>query len=219
MAIGTGTALATTNKHGTGTSSSSNKSWSSSSGTSYTTSYSTQKPVKVFEAHGIEFWGSAKSKLDDVYLTSTDLIVNCTGSAYVVKPFVKSSPTWLALPGSGKGPSGKAIASQLVLDWTDMSPPPTDVRMNFWEELLRQAKENGITRIICCCYAGQGRTGTALVSFMLAAGTIDDPGVGIEFLRETYNSKSVERDSQEIYLYNLLYDLEALFSELEDDED
>lgn len=182
----------------------------SSSSSSYSYGYS-QAPEKVFSAAGIEFWGGARTKIEDnLVMDETDLIVNCSGTELVNKPFIKKSPKWLHFEGGNQ-----SEVPQLLLDWKDMSPPPETINLAFWEDIVRQAKDNGIKRIICCCLAGQGRTGTALSAFMLATGIVNEPDEAIEFLRTTYNSSAVEKSSQEIYLYNLVYDLESIFKDIE----
>ena len=179
------------------------------------------KPQEVFEAHGIEFWGTSKSKLDDIYLDDEDLIINCTGTAFIPKPskpFIKSFPSWLNFSDE-LTKAEKPKISQIVLDWPDMSPPPLAIEISFWEDIIRQARARGIKRIICCCMAGQGRTGTALAAFMLALGFVDEPADAIEYIRENYNSKAVETQGQMVYLYNLAYDIQALIKDLEQDDD
>lgn len=178
-------------------------------GTAY--SYSRMTPTIAFKAHGIEFWGTAKDNLDDVELTDQDLIVNCTGTAYKTKPFVRESPKWLMLPD-------KVINSpQIVLDWNDFKPPPTHIEVEFWEELISQCRKNGIERVFCCCAAGQGRTGTALASLLLASGAKSDPTDAIEYIRDIYSEKAIESAGQMEYIYGLVWDMEEILENLRDD--
>ena len=76
---------------------------------------------------------------------------------------------------------------------------------NFWHEILTQAKDNGIKRIFCCCLAGQGRTGTALASLLLATEMVDEPDIAIEYIRKNYNNKAIESKDQEEYIFDLIY--------------
>lgn len=204
-----------------GGSSSSGKSYSSGGYSSgYTgggySSWSSNEPTKAFVAHGIEFWGTPKSGLDKVMFKEGDLIINCTGHAWTPKKptppknFAKTSPEWLTLPeiplSDPKPHNNGELAQQLLLDWPDMSPPPEAADLDFWGEIFAQAGENGITRIICCCQAGQGRTGTALSAFLLATGAFDEPDMAIDYIRENYNKKAVETKGQEKYLFDLIYE-------------
>jgi protein-tyrosine phosphatase len=172
-------------------------------------------PAFVFLFEGIEFWGTSRASLHDIVdddsikdLCKEDLIINCSGTEFVSQSFVKKSPDWVDLPESGEI---VPRAQQILFDWMDMSPPPISIDIKFWEDIIVQAKKNGITRIFCCCGAGIGRTGTALSAFLLASGLIDEPDVAINFVRERYTNKAVETQGQEIYLFNLIYNIEDLF--------
>lgn len=182
-------------------------SYTSPSGSYQQSSYVSVKPTKAFKVDGIEFWGSAKFNLDDISLSDKDLIVNCTGTAYSAKPFISKCPDWLELTDVVS-----EEPAQLVLDWKDFAPPPKSIGIDFWETIFQQAKENGITRIICCCGAGQGRTGTALASLILATGAIEEPEDAIDFIRTAYNERAIENKSQELYIWQLLYSDDEVFA-------
>ena len=140
------------------------------------------RPKMAFVHEGIEYWGSAHSNLDDAGLGSDDLLINGYGTAYVSRPFIKNAPSWLNLTGmTGAEPH------QIVLDWKDFSPPPRSINIDFWESIIEQAKQEGIKRIIVCCGAGLGRTGTALASLALASGYVDDPEDAVNYIRSGYN--------------------------------
>ena len=175
---------------------------SKGSSTSYAGSYFSvnMKPTPAFKARGIEFWGTSKYNLDETPLTPQDLIVNCSGLLYTVKPFVTRFPSWMNL-SSGT----EQTPEQLLLEWKDMSVPPDTINLEFWETIIEQAIEHGITRIICCCGAGQGRTGTALAAFLMATGATHDPELAIAYIRGTYSSKAIENKSQENYVFDLIY--------------
>lgn len=206
------------NSGSSSTSRTSSQSWSGSaySGGSYA-SYSNNKPKKAFEVFGIEFWGSPKTGLDKIYFEEGDLIINCTGTSWTPKPpppkilFVKEMPEWLKVPEifvtKSKHNFGE-LAQQIILDWPDMSPPPIDADIQFWSEIIEQSKANNIKRIICCCMAGQGRTGTALSALLLASGEELEPDKAIEYIREVYNPKAVETNGQEDYLFQLIYEVD-----------
>ena len=178
--------------------------------------YKPNVPTLAFEAYGIQFWGSSKYKLDDIPFEEGDLIINCTGTSWkpkappVPKIFAKESPDWLTLPDilvtPTKDYNNGDLAEQLLLDWPDMKPPPEDAGLEFWISILDQAVKNNIKRIFVCCQAGQGRTGTALSSFLLATGAVDEPDLAIDYIREEYNVKAVETKGQEEYVFGLIYE-------------
>lgn len=161
-------------------------------------------PKLAFKVDGLEFWGSSHSNLDDVSFTDKDLLVNGYGTTFVPKPFIKSAPSWMDL--SSMNTSG--TINQLLLDWKDFSPPPRSADISFWERIIMQAKANGISRIICCCGAGLGRTGTALASFALASGYIEEPEQAIKEIRRVYNRQAIETKGQELYIWSLIYELQ-----------
>src|SRR5690606_23724163 len=160
------------------------------------------KPTHAFTALGVQFIGTPKYKLDDILFEEGDLIVNCTGTIWTPKApplpkvFAKETPSWMKLSevllSETKGHNYGERAQQLLLDWPDMKAPPKDANLDFWSSILEQARNNGIKRIIVCCQAGQGRTGTALSAFLLAPGAIDEPDLAIDYIRENYNDKAVE---------------------------
>lgn len=172
----------------------------------YTYSSQNMNPTLAFKALGIEFWGSAKSNLDKIVLTPQDLIINCSGILHTVKPFVTRLPDWMNLPcGTEQTPD------QLLLEWPDMRTPPDTINLEFWETIIKQATAHGIKRIICCCFAGQGRTGTALASLLLATQATSDPELAIEYIRGVYSSKAIESKSQENYIFDLIYPVGKVF--------
>jgi len=167
------------------------------------------KPKIAFKCDGIEFWGSAHSNLDDVSYSNKDLIVNGYGTLFTPRPFIKSAPAWLNMSAI----NSNSQPNQLLLDWKDFSPPPQSAKLDFWQTIINQAKENGIERIICCCGAGLGRTGTALASFALASGYTNDPEEAINLIRTKYNKRAIETNGQELYLWYLIYEEEPSIGE------
>ena len=159
-------------------------------------------PTKAFYFDGVEYWGSPFSGLDDISLTNEDLLINAYGTPHVAKPFIRSAPKWLNM-------SGHDIYKefhQILLEWKDFSPPPRSANLDFWETIIAQAKEEGIKRIICCCMAGLGRTGTALASLAIASGYKQNPLEAIAAVRNEYNKKAIETKKQELYIWQLLFD-------------
>ena len=179
-------------------------------------SYQSNKPAHAFTAFGIQFWGSPKHKLDDVLFAEGDLIINCTGTKWtpkappVARVFAKIVPEWMKVPNILVSPTKEhnngELADQLLLDWPDMRPPPDHADLDFWSVILDQIKEQNVKRVVVCCQAGQGRTGTALASFLLASGAVDEPDLAIDYIRENYNDKAIETKGQEEYLYGLIYE-------------
>jgi len=185
-----------------------------SGGNNYSGYSGNMSPTKAFEAQGIEFWGSSKGNLDKEFWGENDLILNATGTKFTQKPFVKNCPEWLKLPGGGN-----SEPSQAVFEWKDYGPPPKSLDLKWWASIIKQAKKNKIERIICCCVAGKGRTGTALSALALASGFAKEPDEAIDYIRDNYCSKAVESDSQELYLWLLMYNEEDLVEEDEEEVD
>jgi hypothetical protein len=162
-------------------------------------------PTCAFKFKGIEFWGSAKTNLDKLTLEASDLIINLTGMSYSIKPFVMNGPDWLKI-----NEKYSSLPEQLLLDWKDFGIPPVSIDLNFWKGIFTQAKNKKIKRIICCCGAGQGRTGTALAAFALATGFSNDPEEVIDFIRDVYSDDAIETTAQVTYVYKLVYDIENI---------
>lgn len=164
----------------------------------------------AFTCDSIEFWGMPKTKLDTFKFTEGDLIINLTGYAWTPtapKTFIKSTPSWLNLEQVYASTyNNSELAEQVVLDWIDFKAPPLGVDNNFWENIYQQAKENNVKRILICCQAGQGRTGTALASFALSLGVTDSPDIAIDYIRANYNKSAIENKEQEKYLFDLVYE-------------
>lgn len=188
------------------------RSSTSSHGKSYSGSISyvsspRMSPTEAFEYDGIQFFGSAQSKLNSVDFKKGDLIVNCTHSLWKPpkrKPFIKTAPDWLEVDETM--PAIELVKpDQVHLDWPDMKSPPEYITLEFWKNLLAQIKNAGIQRVFVCCTAGQGRTGTALSSFILASGLTQDSEVAVEYIRTAYSSHAVETKRQEEYLDYLAF--------------
>lgn len=171
-------------------------------------------PTFAFEANDIEFWGSAKDKIDSIALSSKDLIINLTGFKTTITPFVKEGPDWMGdfiKPGEN--------VPQIVLEWKDYQPPPSNVGMDFWQTIVERAKEHGITRIIVCCTAGQGRTGTALSAFFMACDEDPEPFTAVSEIRSEYSEHAVETQGQFKYLLGLVYDTDDVEKIIKEEED
>jgi protein-tyrosine phosphatase len=162
---------------------------------------------------GIKFFGGGKTKYESFNFTKKDLLINLTGTKLTIKPpkpFVKTAPQFLSfLKGNVEDKHFKDDdLNQLLLDWTDMKAPPSDIEQYFWQNIYNACVETGIERVLICCTAGKGRTGTALASFLVSLDIEPDPLDAIEFVREKYNSEAIERSCQEEYICELSYDFD-----------
>ncbi len=128
------------------------------------------------------------------------------------KPFIKKMPDFISI-----GSVTDQKPDELLLDWPDFKSPPLHISMDFWRGVITSAKENGVKRIFCCCMAGQGRTGTALSSLVMATGAITHHERAIAFIRYEYSSHAVESSVQEQYLEALAMSAGTLkFESVED---
>lgn len=175
------------------------------------------KPTMAFQTDDFIFIGSAKSNLESYqYFMDTDLVVNLTGSeiSFKKKPFIMKAPEWLGLQDSTKS----ITPDQILLDWPDMSTPPSNIGWDFWKNLLDKAKQFGKKRIFVCCTAGQGRTGTALASFLLVTECMDNGKDAIDFIRVSYSKHAIERPCQEEYISKLPMEQSEKLLSVEDPE-
>lgn len=81
----------------------------------------------------------------------------------------------------------------LQIDWFDRMAP--ELHPAFWKDLAAHLKGN----VICCCQGGHGRTGTALVSLMMAL-TDYDALDAITHLRAIHCPRAIESVVQHQYL-------------------
>lgn len=163
--------------------------------------YEIMSPKLAFKHDGIEFWGSSKTNLNDIEITVNDLILNASQDKFFYKPFIKGAPPWINVGHID------IDVNQVQFNWKDFGAPPSSVDFEFWKNIVQQAKSNGIKRIICCCGAGLGRTGTMLAALRIALSLDDEPEKSISYIRKNYSNKAIETDSQELYIIGLVYDL------------
>lgn len=186
-----------------------NSNFNSSKSYSYNTTHN-MDPTLAFIADGISFYGSAKSNLTKFDFSGDELVINCTGAEWTTPPpkhFIKKQPAWLNIRDvylSSQDPVDASKIAQLVFDWPDMNPPSADFKISDWKFIVDKAKSNNIKEIIVCCAAGQGRTGTALASLMLATETVRNPLLAIQNIRTVYSKEAIERKSQEDYIFKLV---------------
>lgn len=91
---------------------------------------------------------------------------------------------------------------ELLLPWKDGSIP--DVKPSFWKALHNYFKNKKYSHICFHCYAGHGRTGTALSAIMIANGGWE-ASAAVEHIRSNYCREAVETTKQVYYLYELDY--------------
>lgn len=162
---------------------------------------------------GIKFFGGGKSRYESFNFTKKDLLINLTGTRLTIKPptpFVKMTPQFLSFlkENAEEKHLKNEDLNQLLLDWTDMKAPPSDIEQDFWKNIYNACVETGIERILICCTAGKGRTGTALASFLVSLDIESDPLDAMDFIREKYSSEAIERSCQEEYVCGLSYDFD-----------
>lgn len=85
----------------------------------------------------------------------------------------------------------------LRLAWEDMGIPP--VGLDFWKHLW-ELLPKGVTVIVC--YAGHGRSGTALAALLIANGV--HPEDAIQYVRGAHCQFAIETPEQEEYLLRLV---------------
>jgi len=172
--------------------------WTRSGGSNWTHVH--EYPKAVFSIDGLEIWGSAKDKLNEAGLNEQDLIINCTGITFTSTPFVKAIPEWMKLNYSTKTPD------QILLDWSDFSPPPRSIGIGFWQSIIAQAKTEKKKRVICCCTAGHGRTGTALAALLYssAPANYDNSMEVVRFIKKVYCPEAIETDGQKNYIAGMV---------------
>ena len=173
-------------------------------------------PTFAFEREGVSFYGAGAAKLDCFPFSEKSFLLNCTGNHWKGKPFVKEQPDGFSLPFSGP-----LEPPQVVLNWPDMTAPSNAITLVFWRNLFETVVQKGLSEIVVCCVGGKGRTGTALMSFLLALTKAeeigDNPLIFIEdqlnILREVYNYSAVEKEEQARYLISLIADIDSFTKE------
>lgn len=90
------------------------------------------------------------------------------------------------------------------IDWRDYGVP--DLSAWFWRELYLLTEQIPLKEgsdtidILFTCMGGHGRTGTAMVCYLLGSGAYD-PLTAIKFVRKNYCLKAVESLEQEKYVW------------------
>jgi hypothetical protein len=161
-------------------------------------SFHTHKISQVATLGKIEIYAFSKVEFD--FYAGLDLIINC-------------SQVSISLPALDKQITGPTVfdtlrkhiitPEQLVLNWSDGEIFP--VKRAFWQELYKIICEQGFKKIGFCCVGGHGRTGTAIVAFILSNFRPIDNGNEIlqSELADVYCDEIVETAAQESYLEHL----------------
>jgi len=138
--------------------------------------------------------GAANSRGLDLGLA--DLVLDLAGVVSSPKTFIESKNKKFSI-------LNELISTPEVirLHWADMQPPPAGVGLKFWQGLLSCIDPG--SRVVVCCIGGHGRTGTALVSILIASGMLLDVNQAIAFIREEHCTKAVESEAQITYLRKL----------------
>lgn len=151
---------------------------------------------QAFRSRNILFGGMARKYLYWEDLNEKDLVINLYGEPLYNNVLVESSKEFTNLFQPKKFyeiclriPDGSFL-------W------PQEYNLSFWQEIINKAESLGIERIICCCFAGIGRTGTALAAFHMAEtrSLINSHWSSIDAIREHYYRKAIETSFQEKYL-------------------
>ena len=149
----------------------------------------------IFEFDGKKLYASNQYSIDEKS-GKWDLIIDLAGVVTIPRPseFIRNdSPKRF----HGLKPYldvDEPLPSEVLrLFWTDMSIPPCGV--DFWIKLWEMLPE----KTVIACMGGHGRTGTCIVSLMIAAG--EDFYEALEHVRKEHCHKAVETLSQEKYLH------------------
>ena len=158
----------------------------------------------AWESDGLRFFGTGKTDIPDLEENDPkQLVLNCSGwgSSSATTEFVKEAPSCLKNLQAHKFmlvPKAKIKADEMVLDWSDGSAPR--LQPIFWPAFVSEVKANGYQDIVVCCFAGHGRTGTALACLALAMNLATDPDSAVDFVRKHHCNRAIETFSQIDYI-------------------
>lgn len=166
------------------------------------------KPTLVIDGgkDGWKVYAGAKWDVQDK-AGEHDVVLNCTGTTIFYNHSVPFD--WYEdVPRSGQGK-----ATECLIDWDDMQAPA--LHPIFWKKLLEHLRKTK-GKMLVFCIGGHGRTGTALVSLLIAAGWARKKA--LKYLRKNYCHKIVETDAQLKYLAYVEKTLRALDGKKVEDE-
>lgn len=113
---------------------------------------------------------------------------------YYVEPYLKGDKRLTSLLSRFVLESGPRI---LKIDWDDRKAPR--LLAGFWTALVEEMTASGGGDILCCCQGGHGRSGSSIVSLLLAL-TDYTPKEAIIHLRALHCPRAIESKEQHLYL-------------------
>lgn len=145
----------------------------------------------------IELWGGSAKDVENMWFQPGDLVINATKRLIPSeKNLIPRAPSWC---DNIVQKYGKYKIDIIDLEWPDGSEPCLPVE--FWHDLTDLLIQNkDVKRVICCCAAGLGRTGTML---SLLVGIFADLTAeeAILLVRKDYDRDAVEQMCQEEYIF------------------
>lgn len=161
------------------------------------------EPTLIASLDGIFCYAATKSTLNSQSLEKLDLVINCSNMRINSDPddnfkLIQCSEKFKSLRALLN--PVKPIVEELFLDWTDGSDWPAGIE--FWRKLFDICKAEGYTDIVFTCYGGHGRTGTSLLSFLIANSPYVENMDKLykKRLHKVYCDQAVETYKQEQYL-------------------
>jgi hypothetical protein len=124
-----------------------------------------------------------------------DLLIDCAASRYSYTP---PGNLFSGTPFEALSKHFMSYKHRIGLDWSDGGKPP--FALPFWRDLVACTPEGA--HIVCACYGGHGRTGTAMAAILIAHGS--DPTEAIKGVRQHHCSEAIETRVQVEYLYGLV---------------
>lgn len=153
----------------------------------------------AFKAKNILFGGMAHKYIYWNELSKRDLIINLYGTPVYNNNLVSCPLEFKSLFNEQKFHEICLRIPDGLFLW------PQEYNLDFWEGIISIAEQLKIERIICCCFAGIGRTGTALAAMHMALNfpKLESHIQSIATIREHYYKKAIETNFQERYLENI----------------
>lgn len=141
------------------------------------------KPEFVFSYEGIDYFGACA---EGISYFEGDLAVNLMGALRQTHDLPNEF-----LPH---------LVKEIIVAWPDRERPA--VKKSFWQQLHTYSKENNYKEVCFHCFAGHGRTGTALVAMMMVLKKKILPEA-LLIVRKGYCKLAVESQVQCDYLIEL----------------
>lgn len=156
------------------------------------------KPSPVFSFDDLMFYGGSRYTITGTpELDKIQVVLNASGTALNSWDKTSLPPEFQSL---NRFITADYHFKELVIDWMDGQGP--DVLPGFWQEFIQLCKDQGFKHIMCICFGGHGRTGTALASIMLASGYWNLKE-SVEIIHKIYCVEAIETSAQYKYLVEL----------------